>query len=51
MRTAVALMGFGIVIVKLRYLSPPAQRHGLGWKLGLEAGAGSWGWCSPLRAC
>lgn len=35
MRTAVALMGFGIVIVKLRYLTPPAQRHGLGWELGL----------------
>lgn len=35
MRTAVAFMGFGIVIVKLRHLTPPAQRHGLGWELGL----------------
>lgn len=35
MRTAVAFMGFGIVIVKLRYLTPPAQRYGLGWELGL----------------
>lgn len=33
MRTTVALMGFDIV--KLRYLSLPAQRHGLGWELGL----------------
>ena len=34
-------MGFGIVIVKLRYLTPPTQRLGLGWELGLVfAGAG-----------
>jgi putative membrane protein len=35
MRTSVALMGFGIVIVRLRYLAPSSQRHGLGWELGL----------------
>lgn len=35
-RTAVALMGFGVVIVRLRYLLPPGmqeRRHG--WELGL----------------
>lgn len=35
MRTAVARIGCGIVIVKLRYLTQPVQRHGLGWELGL----------------
>ena len=36
MRTAVALMGFGVVIVRLRYLLPPQlQGHGHGWELGL----------------
>jgi putative membrane protein len=36
MRTAVSLMGFGIVIVRLRYLIPPqVPRTGQGWKLGL----------------
>jgi putative membrane protein len=36
MRTAVALMGFGVVIVRLRYLIPPQiPRTGQGWKLGL----------------
>jgi putative membrane protein len=35
MRTAVALMGFGVVIVRLRYPMPgePAPAHG--WELGL----------------
>lgn len=36
MRTAVALMGFGVVIVRLRYIVPPALRgHTHGWELGL----------------
>lgn len=36
MRTAIALMGFGVVIVRLRYLRPPlAPTPGNGWKLGL----------------
>jgi putative membrane protein len=36
MRTAVALMGFGVVIVRLRYLLPAAvQGHTHGWMLGL----------------
>lgn len=35
MRTAVALMGFGVVILRLRYLSPHIPRTGMGWKLGL----------------
>jgi len=35
-RTAVALMGFGVVIVRLRYLLPPQlQTHAHGWELGL----------------
>lgn len=35
-RTAIALFGFGVLIVKLRYFVPAAatQRHG-GWELGL----------------
>ena len=36
MRTAIALMGFGVVIVRLRYLQVPlSPRPGNGWKLGL----------------
>lgn len=36
MRTAVALMGFGVVILRLRYLIPPQiPRTGQSWKLGL----------------
>lgn len=36
MRTAVALMGFGVVIVRLRYLLPVSLRgHTHGWELGL----------------
>jgi putative membrane protein len=35
-RTAVALLGFGVVIVRLRYLLPPGvATHGHGWQLGL----------------
>ncbi len=35
-RTAVALMGFGVVIVRLRYLLPPGmQERSHGWELGL----------------
>jgi putative membrane protein len=36
MRTAIALMGFGVVIVRLRLLNPPiTNTPGNGWKLGL----------------
>lgn len=36
MRTAIALMGFGVVIVRLRAFHPPLVHHpGNGWKLGL----------------
>src|SRR4028119_133039 len=36
MRAAVALMGFGVVIVRLRVVQVPVQyRMGLGWQLGL----------------
>ncbi len=36
MRTSVALMGFGVVIVRLRYLLPPQiPRTGQSWRLGL----------------
>jgi putative membrane protein len=36
MRTAIALMGFGVVIVRLRYLRPPLLPHlGISWQLGL----------------
>jgi putative membrane protein len=38
MRTAIALMGFGVVIVRLRYLLPSqlqGQGNGNGWKLGI----------------
>jgi len=37
MRTAIALMGFGVLIVRLRILRPPLapQPPGTGWKLGL----------------
>ena len=36
MRTAVSLMGFGVVILRLRAFHPPSlPRPGFGWKLGL----------------
>lgn len=36
MRSAIALMGFGVVIVRLRYVRIPELPHvGMGWKLGL----------------
>lgn len=36
MRSAIALMGFGVVIVRLRYFQIPQLPHpGMGWKLGL----------------
>lgn len=36
MRTAIALMGFGIIVVRLRILRPPMlPAPGNGWKLGL----------------
>lgn len=36
MRTAIALMGFGVVILRLRAFSPSVSPYpGLGWKLGL----------------
>nr|WP_233219786.1 DUF202 domain-containing protein [Pleurocapsa sp. CCALA 161] len=36
MRTAIALMGFGVVIVRLRLLNPPTTNTpGSSWKLGL----------------
>ncbi|MGH2415434.1 MAG: YidH family protein [Microcystaceae cyanobacterium] len=37
MRTGISLMGFGVVIVRLRILRPPLapQAPGDGWKLGL----------------
>lgn len=36
MRTAISLMGFGVVIVRLRFFQPPATTTpGNGWKLGL----------------
>ncbi len=36
MRVAIALMGFGVVIVRLRVVQLPVQyRHAMGWKLGL----------------
>ena len=36
MRAAIALMGFGVVIVRLRVVQLPVQhRHAMGWKLGL----------------
>ena len=36
MRTAIALMGFGVVIVRLRYIVPPSVRGKThGWELGL----------------
>jgi len=35
-RTAIAMMGFGVVIVRLRAFHPPLLPHpGTGWKLGL----------------
>lgn len=37
MRSAIALMGFGVLIVRIRILRPPMapQAPGAGWKLGL----------------
>lgn len=36
MRTAIALLGFGVVIVRLRMFQTPLMPHlGTGWKLGL----------------
>lgn len=36
MRTAISLMGFGVVIVRLRFFKPPVTTTpGNGWKLGL----------------
>ena len=36
MRTAISLMGFGMVIVRLRYFQiPQLPRPGIGWKRGL----------------
>lgn len=36
MRTGIALMGFGVVILRLRSFHPPlVPRPGFGWKLGL----------------
>lgn len=36
MRSAIALIGFGVVIVRLRYFQIPELPHpGTGWKLGL----------------
>ncbi len=36
MRSAIALLGFGVVIVRLRYFQiPQVYRPGTGWKLGL----------------
>jgi putative membrane protein len=40
MRTAIALMGFGVVIVRLRIFHPPLLPYpGNGWKLGLTFSA------------
>lgn len=37
MRTAIAMIGFGVVIVRLRVFHPPLSRQpGDGWKLGLS---------------
>jgi putative membrane protein len=37
MRSGIALLGFGVLIVRIRVLSPPLAPHppGFGWKLGL----------------
>ena len=35
MRAAIALMAFGVVIVRLRVVQPVQYRLGMGWKLGL----------------
>ena len=35
MRTAISLMGFGVVILRLRFFRPPRTTPGNGWKLGL----------------
>jgi putative membrane protein len=34
-RTALALLGFGLVIVRLRYLLPGNHQQGHGWQLGI----------------
>lgn len=35
-RSALALLGFGVIIVRLRYFLPPEMHgHGNGWELGL----------------
>ena len=41
MRSSIALMGFGVLIVRLRILRPPMapQAPGAGWKLGLAFSA------------
>jgi len=40
MRSGIALLGFGVLIVRLRILRPPfaPQAPGIGWKLGLAFG-------------
>lgn len=35
MRTAISLIGLGVVIARLRYLLPAHSGHGYSWKLGL----------------
>jgi putative membrane protein len=36
MRAAIALMGFGVIIIRLRVVQLPVHyRHAMGWKLGL----------------
>ena len=37
MRSGISLLGFGVLIVRIRVLSPPLAPHppGIGWKLGL----------------
>ncbi|MCW6035837.1 DUF202 domain-containing protein [Spirulina subsalsa FACHB-351] len=43
MRTAIALMGFGIVIARLRYLiSPEIMGNGQGWMIGLLFASIGW---------
>ncbi len=35
MRSAISLMGFGVVIVRIRMLQPPLMPSGNSWKIGL----------------
>ncbi|MEB3325609.1 MAG: DUF202 domain-containing protein, partial [Cyanobacteriota bacterium] len=37
MRSGISLVGFGVLIVRIRVLRPPLAPHppGIGWKLGL----------------